>query len=58
MKRDSKVWFKTKGLDVPIPSVSLALNENILIILFTPWIYAGMKFSVMGIIFATLSTIF
>lgn len=59
MKRDSNGRFKSsKGLVIPLPSISVIITSFTLIFFLIPWIYAGLRLNVIEKIFNILSTIF
>ena len=46
MKRDSKGRFANKGIVIPFPSITLALNGLIILFFLLPWIFVGLKLDI------------
>ena len=58
MKRDSKGRFANKGIVIPFPSITLALNGLIILFFLLPWIFIGLKLDIYSKIYQFLSFLF
>ena len=58
MKRDSKGRFANKGIVIPFPSITLALNGLIILFFLLPWIFVGLKLDIYSKIYLSLALYF
>ena len=58
MKRNSKGRFTNKGIVIPFPSITLALNGLIILFFLLPWIFVGLKLDIYSKIYQFLSFLF